>query len=76
MNFFTFFISICKIKYPLRASNTCCQGLVECGLLILTDLFLDQALTQSGINLFEDQSPPPITLPALATVKSFLFFYP
>ena len=57
------------------ASNTCCQGLVEFGFRITTFLFLDQDFTQSGINLFSDQSPPPTTFPALAIpILRFFFF--
>ena len=61
-----------KVKYPLTASNTCCHGRVDFGFLMITFLFLDQDLKQSGINLFSDQSPPPITFPALATAIFFL----
>ena len=35
-------------KYPLKGSNTCCQGLVDIGFLITTFLFFDQDLIQSG----------------------------
>ena len=38
---------------------------ITISILINTFLFLDQLLTQSGINLCSDQSPPPITFPAL-----------
>ena len=41
--------------------------------LIVTDLFLDHALTQSGTSLPLDQSPPPITLPALAIANLIVF---
>ena len=51
----------------------CCHGFVDWGFLIKTFLSLDQDFTQSGINLFSDQSPPPITLPALATpIRTFV----
>ena len=40
---------------------------------MFTGFFFDHALTQSGINLFFDQSPPPITFPALATEKKIFF---
>ena len=76
-NFGFFFISFANFKYPKTASNTCCQGLVALGLLINIFFFDIQHLIQSGINLFLDQSPPPITFPALAvqTVSAlFLFF--
>ena len=53
------------IDYPLMG-KTCCHGLVDSGFLKITGLFFDQALTQSGTILFSDQSPPPITFPALA----------
>ena len=55
-----------KIKYPLKGSRTCCQGLLNFGFLKYIDLPLNNDLIPSGINLFADQSPPPITLPALA----------
>ena len=62
--------------YPFKTSSTCCQGLVELGFLIKTFLFFDQFLIQSGISLFSDQSPPPITLPALAVaIRILLFFF-
>ena len=38
-------------------------------------LFFDQDLIQSGINLFFDQSPPPITFPALAMPINTLVFF-
>ena len=41
---------------------------------ITTFLFLDQDFTQSGINLFSDQSPPPTTFPALAIPILGFFF--
>ena len=59
-------------KLPLKHL---CQGLVEFGLRIITVLFFAYDLIQSGINLSFDQSPPPITFPALAThIKILLFF--
>ena len=47
---------------------------IDWGFLNETVLFLDQDLTQSGINLFSDQSPPPITFPALAIPMKIFFF--
>ena len=52
--------------YPLRGSRTCWNGLVDSGDFMLTGIFFTHALTQSGTILFSAQSPPPITLPALA----------
>ena len=40
-------------------------GRVEFGFLIIKFLFIFIDLTQSGVILFADQSPPPITFPAL-----------
>ena len=37
--------------------------------------FFDHDLTQSGIRRFSDQSPPPITFPALATLINTLVFF-
>ena len=48
---------------------TCCHGLMALGYLIITGLFSNHALTISGNNLFAAQSPPPITLPALAVAN-------
>ena len=65
-----------NIKYPPTASKTCCQGRVDFGFLITTFFFLDQDFTQSGISLSSDQSPPPITFPALAIpIKIFGDFF-
>ena len=50
------------------------QGLVDCGFLIVTFLLIDQDFMQSGTNLSGDQSPPPITFPALLTPIRILFF--
>ena len=47
-------------------SSTCCQGLVEFGFLIDNLLFLLHESIASGTILSLPQSPPPITLPALA----------
>ena len=55
-----------NFKYPLSGSKTCCQGLVAFGFLIKTVLLSFKALIVSGIILSFAQSPPPITLPALA----------
>ena len=57
---------LAKERYPLNGSNTCWNGLVEFGDLISTGISFDHALMQSGTILFSAQSPPPITLPALA----------
>ena len=57
------------------ASKTCCQGLVDWGFLKITFFFLDHDFMQSGINLSLDQSPPPITFPALATLINTLVFF-
>ena len=73
-NFLFFDNFIDKIKYPDNASKTCCHGLVELGFLNWTFLFFDHDFTQSDINLSDDQSPPPITFPALATAKEIFFF--
>ena len=54
-------------------SITCCQGLVEFGLLNSTLLFFDHDLIQSGISLSSDQSPPPITFPARTELIKILF---
>ena len=67
---------LARIKYPFKGSRTCCQGLLKFGLRITIVFFLIIDLMQSGIKRFSDQSPPPITLPALAveTAQNFLFF--
>ena len=57
---------LAKDKYPLRGSRTCWNGLVDSGEFIFTGLFFIHAFMQSGTILFWAQSPPPITLPALA----------
>ena len=44
-------------------------------ILISTGLFFEYDFIQSGINLSDDQSPPPITFPALATLIKTLFFF-
>jgi len=64
------------IEFDANQTRSYAQGLVDLGFLIIAFLFFAQALMQSGINLSLDQSPPPITLPALATPKKtfFLFF--
>ena len=62
-----------KDKYPLRGSKTCWKGLVDSGDFIITDIFWDQAFTQSGTILSFAQSPPPMTLPALAEAILILF---
>ena len=43
------------------------------GLLIITFLFNDHDLKQSGTTLSSDQSPPPITFPALV-IPILIFF--
>ena len=58
-----------RVKYPERGSNTCCQGRIACGLLIIISSFLLMAFIQSGTSLSVDQSPPPITLPARAVAR-------
>ena len=55
-----------KNKYPFNGSKTNCQGLLKLGFLISIFLFFIKDLITSGIRRFVDQSPPPITLPALA----------
>ena len=67
---------IANVKYPKITSKTCCHGLVDLGFLIFTVLFFDHDLIQSGINLSGDQSPPPITFPALPTQIKILLFSP
>ena len=63
-------------NHKFKGSNTCCQGLVDFGFRINILLFFKIDFIQSGINLSFDQSPPPITLPALAThIKILLFFF-
>ena len=54
-----------KIIYPLKGSRTCCHGLLKLGFLIIIFFFVNKDLITSGISLFFDQSPPPITFPAL-----------
>ena len=66
---------IISVIYPKTTSITCCQGLVELGFLINNFLFLEHDFTQSGISLLSDQSPPPITFPAQATLIKTLFFF-
>mgnify|MGYP003345580650 CR=1 FL=1 len=61
-----FFNLIAKVMYPFKTSRTFCHGRVELGFLINTFSFFDQAFIQSGTIRSSDQSPPPITLPALA----------
>ena len=74
---FLFFLRLeARSKYPAADSSTCCQGLVDLGFLIITFLFFDHDFTQSGINRFSDQSPPPITFPALAIPINTFVFYP
>ena len=63
-----------RTKYPFIGSKTCCQGLLNPGFLILINLFLSSELIVSGISLLGDQSPPPITLPALADATPIFFF--
>ena len=74
--FLNFFFNLtANIIYPRITSSTCCHGLVDSGFLILTFSFFDQDLIQSVIILFGDQSPPPITFPALAVqIKTLLLF--
>ena len=49
-------------------------GLLKFGFLIIIVLFLLIDLTASGISLFSDQSPPPITFPALAVATAIFEF--
>ena len=64
------------LNIHIKPPRTCCQGLVEFGFLTLTKFPFDQALIQSGIILFFDQSPPPITFPALEIpIFIFVFFF-
>ena len=46
---------------------------IESGFLIL-NYFYTSSFAQSGIILFDDQSPPPITLPALTVANQFYYF--
>ena len=47
---------------------------IKIGLLIfIVCLFINQFI-QSGTSLFGDQSPPPITFPALVVAKPIFFF--
>ena len=62
-------------KYPPNGSKTCCHGLVDFGDLIETFSDFDQALIQSGTILDLAQSPPPITLPALAVATLALNYF-
>ena len=64
-----------SFKYPFKGSKTCCHGLVASGERKFTIFLLVQDLMQSGTNLFSDQSPPPITLPALAMHNLILEFF-
>ena len=50
------------------------QRILYLALLIIGFLLFNQALIQSGITLSLDQSPPPITLPALQTEIDLLSF--
>src|SRR5690242_18862559 len=53
-------------KYPLRGSSTCCHGRVAVLLRTPIARDADKARMQSGTMRSSAQSPPPITLPALA----------
>ena len=55
-----------SIHGPFNGSITCCHGLLAFGFLIEMVFLLDNDLITSGIIRSLDQSPPPITLPALA----------
>ena len=60
--------------YPLKGSKTCCQGLVDLGLRIFKNVFLDIDLITSGTILFTEKSPPPMTFPARAVANEIFFF--
>ena len=47
---------------------------MDLGFRIIGLSFFNHIFIQSGINLKSDQSPPPITLPALAEQILILFF--
>ena len=66
---------LARIKYPFRGSRTNCQGLLKEGFLRIIFLFFIDDLMLSGINLFLDQSPPPITFPALTLETPDIFFF-
>ena len=74
-NFFGFLNwSLAKNKYPFNGSNTCCHGLLKFGFLKIIVFFFRIDLIQSGISLLFDQSPPPITFPALPVeIPTFLY---
>ena len=59
--------------YPLSGSRTCCQGLVDLGFLMISCLLPSIDLIISGIRRLFDQSPPPITFPALQ-IPTLIFF--
>ena len=73
-NFVSWYPDAANLRYPDKTSKTCCHGRVELRFLIITFLFFDHALTQSGISLPSDQSAPPITFPALAIEITELAF--
>ena len=58
--------SSANVKYPDSGSSTCCQGRIALGNLTSTGVFDPNPLRASGTILSAAQSPPPITLPALA----------
>ena len=58
-----------QIKLPIRVATVLLSWISQKNFL-----FKDQDFTQSGISLSYDQSPPPITLPALA-IPNFIFLF-
>ena len=64
-----------KYKYAPIGSKINCHGLVELGFLIFKVFDFDHCLNKSGKILSCDQSPPPITFPALAIPKVIFFFF-
>ena len=54
-------------RYPDNGSKTCCHGLTEFGFLIFKMELFSTALWRSGMMRSFEKSPPPITLPDLAT---------
>jgi hypothetical protein len=69
------YIFLLKTKYPFNKSKICCQGRVAFGLLNINFLFKITDLIKSGIILSFDQSPPPITFPALAETTPVLILF-
>ena len=61
-----------KRIYPYKGSSTCCHGLFEDGFLIGIGILDLRHLIVSGIIRSLDQSPHPITFPALALAINLL----